>query len=28
VQGAVVTVDPSTGRATAIRRVQEYVERP
>lgn len=28
VQGAVVTVDPESGRATAIKRVQEYVERP
>ncbi len=27
VQGAVVTVDPETGRATAIKRVQEYVDR-
>jgi metallophosphoesterase (TIGR00282 family) len=27
VQGAVVSVDPATGRASAIRRVQEYVER-
>jgi hypothetical protein len=28
VQGAVVTVDPDSGRATAITRVQEYVDRP
>ncbi len=28
VQGAVVTADPSTGRASAIKRVQEYVDRP
>jgi len=27
IQGAVVTVDPSDGRATAIKRVQEYVRR-
>jgi metallophosphoesterase (TIGR00282 family) len=27
VQGAVVSVDPATGRASAIRRVQEYVDR-
>lgn len=28
VQGAVVSIDPATGRATAIRRVQEHVDRP
>jgi 2',3'-cyclic-nucleotide 2'-phosphodiesterase len=28
VQGAVVSLDPATGRATAISRVQEYVDRP
>jgi len=28
VQGAVVSVDPDSGRATAIKRVQEYVDRP
>jgi metallophosphoesterase (TIGR00282 family) len=28
VQGAVVTVDPASGRATAVRRVQEFVDRP
>ncbi len=28
VQGAVVTVDPANGRASAIRRVQEYLDRP
>jgi len=28
VQGAVITVDPDTGRASAIKRVQEYVDRP
>jgi metallophosphoesterase (TIGR00282 family) len=28
VQGAVVTIDRSSGRALAIKRVQEYVERP
>jgi calcineurin-like phosphoesterase len=28
VQGAVVAIDPASGRATAIKRVQEYVERP
>ena len=28
VQGAVVRVDPASGRATAITRVQEYVDRP
>jgi metallophosphoesterase (TIGR00282 family) len=27
VQGAVITVDPATGRATAIKRIQEYFER-
>ena len=27
VQGTVVTVDPETGRATAVRRLQEVVER-
>jgi hypothetical protein len=28
VQGAVVSVDPASGRATAIARVQEYIDRP
>jgi metallophosphoesterase (TIGR00282 family) len=28
VQGAVVAIDPASGRANAIKRVQEYVERP
>jgi hypothetical protein len=28
VQGAVVSVDPASGRATAITRVQEVVDRP
>ncbi len=28
VQGAVVTVDPDSGQASAIKRIQEYVDRP
>jgi calcineurin-like phosphoesterase len=28
VQGAVITIDEASGRASAITRIQEYVERP